>query len=115
MFKDIDQKLAADLRINWNSCTLILSKCYFSLQYEDVYKRQLSVSSTVQSPTFTPPSLNALMSESEILSQFASLSLIHILLYRAMDRSRRAIDPQNYNDDGTVKKGRKKMCIRDRI
>ena len=24
-----------------------------------------------------------------------------------MDRSRRAIDPQNYNDDGTVKKGRK--------
>lgn len=29
------------------------------------------------------------------------------LLYRAMDRSRRATDPQNYNDDGTVKKGRK--------
>ena len=26
VFKDIDQKLAADLRINWNSCTLILSK-----------------------------------------------------------------------------------------
>ena len=29
------------------------------------------------------------------------------LLYRAMDRSRRAINPQNYNDDGTVKKGHK--------
>ena len=29
------------------------------------------------------------------------------LLYRAMDRSRRATNPQNYNDDGTVKKGRK--------
>ncbi len=29
------------------------------------------------------------------------------LLYRAMDRSRRAANPQNYNDDGTVKKGRK--------
>ena len=26
------------------------------------------------------------------------------LLYRAMDRSRRATNPQNYNDDGTVKK-----------
>ena len=29
------------------------------------------------------------------------------LLYRAMDRSRRVTNPQNYNDDGTVKKGRK--------
>ncbi len=29
------------------------------------------------------------------------------LLYRAMDRSRRATNPQNYNEDGTVKKGRK--------
>ena len=29
------------------------------------------------------------------------------LLYRAMDRSRRATNPQNYNDDGTMKKGRK--------
>ena len=29
------------------------------------------------------------------------------LLYRAMDRSRRATNPQNYNEDGTVKKGHK--------
>lgn len=29
------------------------------------------------------------------------------LLYRTMDRSRRATNPQNYNDDGTIKKGRK--------
>ncbi|WP_202961736.1 hypothetical protein [Kandleria vitulina] len=29
------------------------------------------------------------------------------LLYRAMDRSRRATNPQNYNDDGTIRKGRK--------
>ena len=29
------------------------------------------------------------------------------LFYRAMDRSRRATNPQNYNEDGTVKKGRK--------
>ena len=29
------------------------------------------------------------------------------LLYRAMDRSRRATNPQNYNEDGTIKKGRK--------
>lgn len=29
------------------------------------------------------------------------------LLYRAMDRSKRAANPQNYNDDGTIKKGRK--------
>ena len=27
--------------------------------------------------------------------------------YRAMDRSRRATNPQNYNEDGTVKKGRR--------
>ena len=29
------------------------------------------------------------------------------LFYRAMDRSRRATNPQNYNDDGTIKKGHK--------
>lgn len=29
------------------------------------------------------------------------------LLYRAMNRSRRATNPQNYNDDGTIKKGSK--------
>lgn len=29
------------------------------------------------------------------------------LYYRAMDRSRRATNPQNYNEEGTVKKGRK--------
>ena len=29
------------------------------------------------------------------------------LLYRAMDRSRRATNPQNYNPDGTIKKGKK--------
>ena len=29
------------------------------------------------------------------------------LLYRSMDRSRRATNPQNYNADGTIKKGRK--------
>ena len=29
------------------------------------------------------------------------------LLYRAMDRSRRATNPYNYNYDGTIKKGRK--------
>ena len=29
------------------------------------------------------------------------------LLYRAMERSRRATNPQNYNDDGTVKKSHK--------
>ena len=29
------------------------------------------------------------------------------ILYRAMDRSRRATNPQNYNEDGTVKSGRK--------
>ena len=29
------------------------------------------------------------------------------LLYRAMDRSKRAMNPQNYNPDGTIKKGHK--------
>lgn len=32
---------------------------------------------------------------------------IERLLYRAMDRSRRATNPENYNEDGTIKKGRK--------
>jgi hypothetical protein len=32
---------------------------------------------------------------------------LELLYYRAMDRSRRATNPQNYNDDGTIKKGRK--------
>ena len=30
------------------------------------------------------------------------------LYYRAMDRSRRTMNPQNYNADGTIKKGKKK-------
>ena len=30
---------------------------------------------------------------------------LEILYYRAMDRSRRATNPQNYNNDGTIKKG----------
>lgn len=30
------------------------------------------------------------------------------LYYRAMDRSRRATNPENYNADGTIKKGKKK-------
>ena len=30
------------------------------------------------------------------------------LYYRAMDRSRRATNPENYNTDGTIKKGKKK-------
>jgi hypothetical protein len=29
------------------------------------------------------------------------------LMYRAMDRSRRATNPDNYNEDGTIKKGKK--------
>ena len=29
------------------------------------------------------------------------------LILRAMDRSRRAMNPQNYNPDGTIKKGKK--------
>ena len=29
-------------------------------------------------------------------------------IYRAMDRSRRAMNPDNYNEDGTIKKGKKK-------
>jgi len=32
---------------------------------------------------------------------------IERLLYRAMDRSRRATNPENYNEDGTINKGRK--------
>lgn len=36
------------------------------------------------------------------------------LYYRAMDRSRRATNPQNYNPDGTIKKGKKTWKYSDR-
>ncbi|MEE0991531.1 MAG: hypothetical protein UH542_00935 [Bacteroidales bacterium] len=36
------------------------------------------------------------------------------LIYRAMDRSRRAINPQNYNTDGTVKSGPKHWSYSNR-
>lgn len=36
------------------------------------------------------------------------------LLYRYMDRSRRAMNPQNYNKDGTIKKGKKKWVKSNR-
>ncbi len=29
-------------------------------------------------------------------------------IYRAMDRSRRAMNPDNYNEDGTIKKEKKR-------
>ena len=36
------------------------------------------------------------------------------LIYRAMDRSRRATNPNNYNDDGTIKKGKKTWIYSNR-
>ena len=36
------------------------------------------------------------------------------LIYRAMDRSRRAMNPDNYNEDGTIKKGKKKWILSNR-
>ena len=35
-------------------------------------------------------------------------------IYRAMDRSRRAMNPDNYNEDGTIKKGKKKWTYSNR-
>ena len=35
-------------------------------------------------------------------------------IYRAMDRSRRAMNPDNYNEDGTIKKGRKTWTYSNR-
>lgn len=35
-------------------------------------------------------------------------------IQRAMDRSRRATNPENYNEDGTIKKGRKKWIYSNR-
>ena len=32
-------------------------------------------------------------------------------IYRAMDRSRRAMNPDNYNEDGTIKKGKKQWIL----
>ena len=36
------------------------------------------------------------------------------LLYRAMDRSRRAMNPEYYNEDGTIKKGKKRWKYSNR-
>ena len=35
-------------------------------------------------------------------------------IYRAMDRSRRAMNPDNYNEDGTIKKGKKTWIYSNR-
>lgn len=35
-------------------------------------------------------------------------------IYRAMDRSRRAMNPDNYNEDGTIKKGKKTWVLSNR-
>ena len=76
----IDYKISNFFSVAIAICfAFVVNKLYvFPVSY--THLATLSVSSTVQSPTFTPPSLNALMSESEILSQFASNSILRFVL-----------------------------------
>ena len=57
--------------------------------------------STIATVSGTDCSLKVLASEAE------SVERKQRILFRKMDRSRRAMNPDNYNQDGTVRKGRK--------
>ncbi len=57
--------------------------------------------STIATVSGTDCSLKVLASEAEFVERKQRI------LFRKMDRSRRAMNPDNYNKDGTVRKGRK--------
>lgn len=60
-----------------------------------------------QTVAYTSNSKVGLKNLSERGNSIQTSERIERLLYRAMDRSRRATNPQNYNEDGTIKKGPK--------
>lgn len=60
-----------------------------------------------QTVAYTSDTETGLKNLSERGNSIQTSERLERLYYRAMDRSRRATNPQNYNDDGTVKKGAK--------
>ena len=60
-----------------------------------------------QTVAYTSDTETGLKNLSERGNSIQKSERLERLYYRAMDRSRRATNPQNYNDNGTVKKGKK--------
>ena len=61
----------------------------------------------VQTVAYTSDTEVGLKNLSERGNSIQKSERLERLYYRAMDRSRRATNPQNYNNDGTIKKNRK--------
>ena len=61
----------------------------------------------IQTVAYTSDTEIGLKNLSERGNSIQKSERLERLYYRAMDRSRRATNPQNYNDDGTIKKGSK--------
>ena len=59
----------------------------------------------IQTVAYTSDTEIGLKNLSERGNSIQKSERLERLYYRAMDRSRRATNPQNYNDDGTIKKG----------
>ena len=60
-----------------------------------------------QTVAYTSDTETGLKNLSERGNSIQTSERLERVYYRAMDRSRRATNPQNYNDNGTVKKGKK--------
>ena len=61
-----------------------------------------------QTVAYTSDTETGLKNLSERGNSIQKSERLERLYYRAMDRSRRATNPKNYNTDGTIKKGKKK-------
>lgn len=61
-----------------------------------------------QTVAYTSDTETGLKNLSERGNSIQKSERLERLYYRAMDRSRRATNPENYNTDGTIKKGKKK-------
>lgn len=61
-----------------------------------------------QTVAYTSDTEEGLKNLSERGNSIQKSERLERLYYRAMDRSRRAMNPENYNADGTIKKGKKK-------
>lgn len=61
-----------------------------------------------QTVAYTSDTETGLKNLSERGNSIQTSERLERLYYRAMDRSRRATNPENYNADGTIKKGKKK-------
>ena len=70
-------------------------------------KGTIGVDIGTQTVAYTSDTEVGLKNLSERGNSIQTSERLERLYYRAMDRSRRATNPQNYNEDGTVKKGKK--------